>query len=156
MFSESKLPHGLLVCTLVVAFIVLMAIGCGEGSPPGNNNSESKVSGRTSATSIALSNMAREGEVLFNANCSVCHGVNAAGTMTGPPLMDRVYHPGHHADFTIRNAVRQGVPQHHWGFGNMPPVAGVSPDDVEKIICYIRELQRAKGIFEGEAFPTVC
>ena len=70
--------------------------------------------------------------------------------------MDRVYHPGHHPDFSIRNAVSQGVRQHHWTFGDMAPVAGVSSDDVEKIICYVREMQRAKGLFEGDAFETVC
>ena len=144
------------VCNLVIAFIALVVIGCGGERPPGNENSESSVTGRASAMGTALSNMAREGEALFNANCSVCHGVNASGTRQGPPLMDRIYHPGHHADFSIRNAVNQGVPQHHWGFGNMPPVAGVSSDDVEKIICYVREMQRADGIFEGDAFSTVC
>ena len=153
---------GRLVGALVGAFIVLMALmvtGCGaENSPPNENseNSESNATGGASAAGAALSNMAREGEALFNANCAVCHGVNASGTVQGPTLMDRIYHPGHHADGSIRNAVRQGTPQHHWEFGNMPPVAGVSPDDVEKIICYIRELQRAQGIFEGDAFSTVC
>ncbi len=38
----------------------------------------------------------------------------------------------------------------------MPPVAGVSSEDVEKIICYVREVQRANGIFEGDDFSTVC
>ena len=156
MVPVSPLSNRLLVCTLVVVFMAFVAIGCSQGISPGNGNSGSNATGQASGTGIALSGMARDGEALFNANCSVCHGVNAAGTMLGPPLMDRVYHPGHHADFTIRNAVRQGVPQHHWGFGNMPPVAGVSPDDVEKIICYVREMQRAEGIFEGDAFPTVC
>ena len=33
----------------------------------------------------------------------------------------------------------------------MPPQPGVSEDDVEKIICYIRELQVAGGIYEGDA-----
>ena len=108
------------------------------------------------AAGAALSETARAGEDLFNANCSVCHGVGAAGTNQGPPLIDRVYHPGHHPDFSIRNAVRQGVKQHHWAFGDMAPVAGVSSDDVENIICYVRELQRAAGIFEGDAFSTVC
>lgn len=148
MVPVSQLSIRLLVCALFAAFITLIAIGCSEGGSPGG--------GQASATGIALSDMAREGEALFNANCSVCHGVNAAGTMQGPSLMDRVYHPGHHADFSFRSAVRQGVPQHHWRFGNMPPVPGISSDDVEKIICYVREVQRAEGIFEGNAFSTVC
>ena len=156
MAPVSQLSNRLLACALFAAFIALMAIGCGEGGSPEGEYGDSKGGGQASATGIGLSNMAREGEALFNANCSVCHGVNATGTMQGPPLMDRVYHPGHHADFSFRSAVRQGVPQHHWGFGNMPPVPGVSPDDVEKIICYVREMQRSEGIFEGDAFSTVC
>ena len=44
------------------------------------------------------------------------------------------------------NAVRNGVVAHHWQFGDMPPVPGVSDADIEAIICYVRELQRAAGI----------
>ena len=36
---------------------------------------------------------------------------------------------------------------HHWRFGHMPPVAGLSRKDVAKIIAYVRELQSANGIF---------
>ncbi len=38
----------------------------------------------------------------------------------------------------------------------MPPVSGVLPDEVEQIICYVREMQRANGIFERDAYPTTC
>ena len=98
----------------------------------------------------------KNGEELFNVNCSACHGVSAVGTDVGPPLVHQYYEPGHHSDVSIRSAVRVGVKQHHWFFGDMPPVAGVSSDDVEKIVCYIRETQRAHGIFEGDDFNTVC
>ena len=36
------------------------------------------------------------------------------------------------------------------------PVPGVSSDDVEKIICYVREMQRANGIFEADVASTAC
>jgi len=39
-----------------------------------------------------------------------------------------------------------GVRGHHWPFGDMPPVEGVTRGDVTMIIAYIRELQRANGI----------
>ena len=143
--TERTLIVRLAVSNLVVAFVLLTVVGCGgDGAEQGP------------ATGTALSDTARAGEKLFNANCSACHGVNAAGSSLGPPLMDRVYHPGHHPDFSIRNAVSQGVRQHHWTFGDMAPVDGVSPDEVEKVICYVREMQRAEGIFEGDAFETVC
>lgn len=88
-----------------------------------------------------------EGADLFAANCAVCHGAGARGTQAGPPLIHKYYEPSHHDDNAIRRAVANGVEAHHWDFGNMPPVSGVSGDDVEKIISYIRGLQKANGIF---------
>jgi hypothetical protein len=38
------------------------------------------------------------------------------------------------------------VRAHHWRFGNMPPVDGVNRAEVEKIVAYVRALQRANGI----------
>ena len=146
----------LFVYTVVATSVLLSIIGCGGESEPGRATTESKSAEQVPAAGAVLSETARAGEDLFKASCSVCHGVGAAGTNQGPPLIDRIYHPGHHPDFSIRNAVRQGVKQHHWAFGDMAPVAGVSSDDVENIICYVRELQRADGIFEGDAFSTVC
>ena len=106
-------------------------------------------------TESTIQDTARAGEELFNANCSVCHGVGATGTTQGLTLIDGIYRPGHHPHFIIRNAVYQGVKQHHWFFGNLAPAAGVSSVDVENTIRYVRELQRAEGIFEGGAFSTV-
>lgn len=92
----------------------------------------------------------------FNANCALCHGVNAAGTTQGPTLIHRVYEPNHHQDFAFRNAVRNGVPAHHWHFGDMPPLPGVSDEEVDAIICYVRELQREGGIIRSDAPATWC
>ncbi len=146
----------LFASSFVLALLLVVIVGCGEGSDPQYENRGSSGTERVSESEPALSNTARAGEDLFNANCSVCHGVNAAGTSQGPTLIDRIYHPGHHSDFSFRNAVSNGVRQHHWVFGDMAPVAGVSSEDVEKIICYVREVQRANGIFEGDDFSTVC
>ena len=128
----------LFVYSLVAAFVLLMMMGCGEDSASQHETTESNGTEQDSTTGPASSNTARTGEELFSANCSVCHGVDAFGTNQGPPLVDKTYHPGHHPDFSIRNAINKGVKQHHWFFGDMPPVAGVSPDDAEKIICHIR------------------
>jgi mono/diheme cytochrome c family protein len=43
-------------------------------------------------------------------------------------------------------AVMKGVRAHHWRFGDMPPVEGVSEAQIAGIVAYIRTLQRANGI----------
>ena len=78
---------------------------------------------------------------------AVCHGANATGIEQGPPLLHKIYESGHHPDASFQRAVKQGVMSHHWRFGHMPPVPGISRKDVAKIIVYVRELQRANGIF---------
>lgn len=89
----------------------------------------------------------KAGARLFAVHCQTCHGREATGTGIGPPLVHVYYEPNHHPDQTFQAAVRNGVRQHHWRFGDMPPVPGLSPDDVEKITAYVRALQRAEGIF---------
>ena len=70
-----------------------------------------------------LPSQAEGGEQLFAVNCAGCHGANAAGSDKGPTLISPIYRPGHHGDAAFQRAVREGVPQHHWFFGDMPPVA---------------------------------
>lgn len=93
-----------------------------------------------------LSAVAERGRTLFQANCAKCHGQNAGGTDQGPPLVHRLYEPSHHADLGFLLAVQQGVRPHHWKFGPMPAVEGVSEPEVTSIVAYVRELQRANGI----------
>ncbi|WP_343211473.1 cytochrome c (plasmid) [Aliisedimentitalea scapharcae] len=95
----------------------------------------------------ALSENARIGERAFDAKCAVCHGQNAAGQNgVAPPLVHPTYRPGHHADAAFLIAARNGVRAHHWKFGNMPPVEGITEGEVRLVTQYIRELQRANGI----------
>ena len=125
------------VLLLSLAAVAVVAACSGESEPQG--------------AGPELSPVAREGEELFSRTCVLCHGVGALGSETGPPLIHRLYHPGHHPDISFRNAVKEGVIAHHWEFGHMPAQPNVSGEDVEKIICYVRELQIAGGIYEGEA-----
>ena len=100
------------------------------------------------ATGAALANVqvpdlspgAQEGEKLFNRSCSSCHGTNAAGQDgIAPPLI--------HGDASFHLAAKNGVRAHHWSFGNMPPVEGVTDPELDSIVFYIRELQRANGVY---------
>ncbi len=90
---------------------------------------------------------AEKGKVLFRAQCSRCHGKAAKGTDQGPPLIHKFYHPNHHADLAFYWAVKDGTKQHHWHFGDMPPIANVSPQQVGHIIAYVRRQQRKAGIY---------
>ena len=86
------------------------------------------------------------GEASFLANCSECHGVEGVGTDSGPPLVHDYYLPNHHADVAFTLAARVGVPSHHWDFGSMPPVDGVTDDELSDIVAYVRDLQRRAGL----------
>lgn len=88
---------------------------------------------------LALSPDAAAGKKLYDEFCATCHGSNVDGTHKGPSLIpyDEVHHPdGHFLD-----AVKSGVEQHHWNFGPMKPVDGLSGEETRKIIAYVRELQ---------------
>lgn len=89
---------------------------------------------------------AREGGRLYNDYCLVCHGVGAMGSDKGPPLVHRQYRAAHHADLAFNLAVKNGVPQHHWHFGDMPPIKEVTPAETGHITAYVRREQRRAGI----------
>ncbi len=94
-----------------------------------------------------LSAKAQVGQRAFEAKCASCHGVNAVGQDgVAPPLVHKIYEPGHHGDMAFVLAAQNGVRSHHWRFGNMPPVEGLTRGDVMNIVAYVRELQRANGI----------
>ena len=141
---------------LLAALVLLAIVGCGEESVPDYDKTESAGADDAPVIVPHLTGTALEGEGLFNANCSACHGLNAVGTSQGPPLLHRTYVPGHHPDMSFHNAVRNGVWQHHWSFGEMPPVGAVTPQEVDKVICYVREMQRVNGIFESDVEWATC
>lgn len=87
-----------------------------------------------------------QGDTLFHARCTRCHGTWALGTDSGPPLLHAIYAPAHHADASFVLAVRQGVRAHHWTYGDMPPVPGLSDEQVVQVTAYVRWLQSEAGI----------
>ena len=94
-----------------------------------------------------LSHNAQIGKLAFEAKCTSCHGTNAAGRDgVAPTLVHIIYESNHHGDESFQRAVAMGVQAHHWSFGNMPAVEGLTRGDVMMIIKYIRELQRENGI----------
>jgi mono/diheme cytochrome c family protein len=93
---------------------------------------------------------APEGAVLYAANCASCHGDDLRGTDKGPPHVSVVYEPNHHPDESFRRAIEQGVRAHHSDFGDMAPVPGLTPAEIDAIISYVREEQRREGF---EPYP---
>ncbi|WP_146344799.1 c-type cytochrome [Phaeobacter marinintestinus] len=95
----------------------------------------------------SLTTSAQVGKTMFEAKCAACHGINAVGRNgAAPPLVHKIYEPSHHGNESFQRAVAMGVKSHHWRFGNMRPIEGLTRGDVTQIVAYIRELQRANGI----------
>lgn len=90
------------------------------------------------------------GAELYAANCAECHGADLRGTDQGPSHLSEVYVPNHHSDGAFQLAVLVGSPQHHWDFGPMQPVEGLTEADVQAIIAFVRERQRTEGF---EPYP---
>lgn len=128
--------YGILLAAVVVAGAIVIWQSHTGSQPPTTIR----------VTVPSLSTDAQEGQVIFEANCAGCHGVNAAGSPSGPPLINKIYEPSHHADITFTLAVKRGVRAHHWRFGNMPPLPGIDDAQITLITGYVRELQRANGI----------
>ncbi len=130
---------------LLPAFVILV-LGGGAVAMVSEVLSRSDATGGFDVKVPVLSDMAMRGKGAFEANCAACHGANAAGTEQGPPLVHKIYNPGHHGDAAFFIAAKRGVRQHHWPFGDMPPLPDVAENDVRAIVQYVRELQLANGI----------
>ena len=89
---------------------------------------------------------AAQGEAAYQQNCVSCHGSRGQGSDQGPPLIHKTYRPAHHADLSFHMAAGDGVKQHHWQFGDMPPQPNVTPEEMTHIIAWTRREQRRAGI----------
>lgn len=116
-------------------FVALGILAACDPSPP-----PQAMNGKTAPAEF------QAGEAKFNASCAVCHGKQAGGTDHGPPLVHKIYEPNHHGDAAFQLAAAKGVRAHHWDFGNMPKIDGVTAEDVDQIVRYVRWLQRQAGI----------
>jgi len=87
------------------------------------------------------------GQAFYDEYCSSCHGLNLNGTDKGPPLIHPFYKPSHHGDEAFYRAALQGVRQHHWEFGDMPPVAGMTRKKMDKLLPYVRYYQQQMKLY---------
>lgn len=135
--------------TLAVAGIAAAAVWSANLAGTGNGATTTLAGGPIADVILpeTLSANAQLGKRGFEAKCAACHGINAAGREgIAPPLVHIIYEPSHHGDESFQRAAATGVRAHHWKFGNMPPVTGVTRSDVAMITTYIREMQQANGI----------
>lgn len=150
------MPVKLIVFTLII--VGAAAGGLWWASDPAQMGGHSMIPPDTSeiaqgaaivevALPAELDAQATMGKRVFEAVCADCHGLNAAGQNgVAPPLVHKIYEPGHHGDMAFQLAVQNGVRSHHWDFGNMPAIDGLTRADVTTIASYVRALQRENGI----------
>jgi mono/diheme cytochrome c family protein len=122
-----------------IALAALLVTGCG-----GEAERSSSDNG-TAGIGPAPTGQLADGDALYQANCASCHGADLRGTSKGPSHLSVVYEPNHHGDDAFRSAIANGSAQHHWEFGDMPPVEGLSSSEVEAIIAYVRDVQEREG-----------
>ena len=122
----------------LVLIMLVAVVGFGQSeSDPSAAESSSKLDGAA-------------GEPLYQQHCAACHGSDLRGTAAGPSHLSIVYEPNHHGDAAFALAVRNGVRQHHWNFGDMAAVPGLTDDQIAAITAYIRDQQRIRGF---EPYP---
>ena len=122
----------LLPTTVIVAAALGVGLGgCGSGdgdTPP-----------------VADPESIQLGAEVYAESCASCHGADLQGTDTRPSHLSIVYEPNHHTDAAFRNAIANGATQHHWSFGNMPPINGLTGEEVEAVIAFVRAEQERRG-----------
>ncbi len=116
----------------VPALAAVIVVACGD-----NTAEEAEPAGSSSTGDLGA-------EVYAN-SCAACHGADLRGTDEGPSQLSIVYEPNHHTDDAYRSAIANGARQHHWSFGDMPPVEGLNDEEVEAVIGFIRSEQQRQG-----------
>lgn len=113
------------IAAAVTATLVALATACGD------DGADSAV-GR--------------GAAVYRANCSACHGDDLRGASTGPSLLLTIYGPEELPDEAIRDAVRNGVSEERFEFGEMPANGALGDERIDLIIDHIRDVQAAEGL----------
>ena len=145
--NMKKLIVPMAVAGVVLAVVAVVVFGGNSVDSPARDPMTGQTEFDVPVQDPAL---VAEGEVLYGANCAACHGSDLRGTELGPPQLSVVYQPGHHPDESYVRAVLSGVPAHHWGFGDMAPISGLTQDDIARITAFVREKQRIEGF---EPYP---
>lgn len=125
--------------------LALLLLGCGAQANPEPDVDPAVAEARARVGPTPPDLVA--GEEAYLRDCARCHGEDGLGTLSGPPLLHRIYQPTHHSDAAFLLSVRVGVRAHHWTYGDMDPMPAVSAEMVGEITTYVRWLQREVGIY---------
>ena len=96
------------------------------------------------------------GQVVYQANCQVCHGVNRQGTDTGVPLVHTAADPA--------NNIAAGAPRFDaaairavlaTGKNRMPPFPHLAAADVEILVSFLTTSAGGRGAFPGRGAGPV-
>ena len=117
----------------LLLFAAVVAVACSDDA----SSNQADPAGNAQSADLGA-------EVYAN-SCASCHGDDLRGTDEGPSQLSIIYEPNHHTDDSYRSAIANGSPQHHWTFGDMPPVEGLSDEEVEAVIDFIRAEQERQG-----------
>lgn len=132
LVGGSNVVRRRLAVVAAVAVASLLLAACGGGG----------------ATIDASQGDVAAGRAAFDTYCAACHGEELRGTSSGPPLLSDIYVPSHHADAAFVLAIKRGVQPHHFDFGPMAAIPGLSDQQIADIIAYVRDEQRAAGLIE--------
>ena len=128
----------------LAAVLIALTLGLLACSNTQNTASTNTVSA-AAPEEVAAIPAGADGATVYQARCASCHGADLRGTDNGPSQLSIVYEPGHHGDAAYRSANRNGAAQHHWNFGPMPAIDGLTDADVESVIAYVRSEQERQG-----------
>ncbi len=98
----------------------------------------------TESEPVAAGNLEMGADV-YAKSCASCHGDDLRGTDKGPSHLSIVYQPGHHPDPSFESAIQNGTPSHHWNFGDMPAIPGLSDEEISAVIAFVRSEQERLG-----------
>ncbi len=118
---------------IILLAIVVSACGASEASPP---------------TPLTGEDLLVAGKDSYRRYCAACHGADLRGSELGPSFLSIVYEPNHHSDFAFVSASKNGVTAHHWQFGDMPAIPGISDDEITAVTAYVRSVQESEGFDE--------
>ncbi len=91
----------------------------------------------------------QKGQVLFAAHCNSCHALGDVPALKqrGASLLARMFYHPVTPDQNFFDVVRQGAKDRfNFSHGNMPPIPGLSDDEVREIVKYVRWAQAEEDV----------